>query len=342
MVVSKLSVWTPAVFCYSLLWAIVSTQSPEVLPAPLLTQLPSKRDGQLVMLCRAPEGQTGDVFRLFSAQKRGGNLSHEMINNATLKTQEPQFKFEVMSSWTQLEILYLCQYMNQQIYSHFSVYLSMEQPEFLVPPPLPSPFLSVEPPSGQVKWGQNLYFRCSLPPVRSNAQHVAFLLLKNTGGTFMVVSQAGQVHLSLSEPGVFHIGPITGGEGGSYTCLYQVTHGQMRTVNSTSSDSIWITVTGMDWPLMLGSFSAVVLFSLALTLVAIVSHKKVKAAAADKRKRDEAKFWTEVHGKDHIIDLTLKRGSINLQEWESEAASPESIYTSPRWQSLSTFGNSAH
>ncbi|XP_029294317.1 uncharacterized protein LOC115012641 isoform X2 [Cottoperca gobio] len=70
---------------------------------------------------------------------------------------------------------------------------------------------------------------------------------------------------------------------------------------------------GVDWPLVLGSFSVVVLFLCSVALVVVVARRKVKAAAEEKKKRQEAQFWTQVHAKDHVVDLPLRRTSCTSQ-----------------------------
>lgn len=92
---------------------------------------------------------------------------------------------------------------------------------------------------------------------------------------------------------------------------------------------------GVDWPLIVGSLSAVVLFLCAVALLVVVLHRKVKAAAEAKKEREGAQFWTQVHGKDHIVDLTLRRSSFTSQDWgsgHSESASRANL-----WNPLSTF-----
>ncbi|XP_034544675.1 leukocyte immunoglobulin-like receptor subfamily B member 3 isoform X2 [Notolabrus celidotus] len=98
----------------------------------------------------------------------------------------------------------------------------------------------------------------------------------------------------------------------------------------------------VDWPLVLGSFSAVVLFICSLTFVVVVAHRKVKAAAEEKKKRQDAQFWTQVHAKDHIIDLTLRRTSFTPQERATTDATTGTDSRSPLWTSLSTFTTPIH
>ncbi|XP_072319279.1 uncharacterized protein [Eucyclogobius newberryi] len=91
---------------------------------------------------------------------------------------------------------------------------------------------------------------------------------------------------------------------------------------------------GVDWPLVLGSLSAVVLFFCPLALIFVVLHRKMKAAAEAKKKREEAQFWTQVHGKDHVVDLPLQRSSFTSQDWTTHTASAS---RSQLWNPLSTF-----
>ncbi|XP_073327262.1 uncharacterized protein [Pagrus major] len=136
-----------------------------------------------------------------------------------------------------------------------------------------------------------------------------------------------------------------------YHCQYSVLLGKKW---SSSEHSLPLAVTrgippppsqdgsGVDWPLVLGSFSAVVLFLFSVALVAMVVRRKVKAAAEEKKKRQDAKFWTQVHAKDHVVDLTLRRTSFNSQEWASGDTTTETTSRSPLWNSLSTFTTPIH
>ncbi|XP_077575450.1 uncharacterized protein LOC144198365 [Stigmatopora nigra] len=98
-------------------------------------------------------------------------------------------------------------------------------------------------------------------------------------------------------------------------------------------------ISNVDWPLMLGSLSAVVLFLCSLALLAVVIHKRVKATADEKKTRLEAKFWTQVHAKDHVVDLTLSRTNVTSQGWISGEMCTETSCRSPSWNSHSTFTN---
>ncbi|XP_029993562.1 uncharacterized protein LOC115421755 [Sphaeramia orbicularis] len=129
-----------------------------------------------------------------------------------------------------------------------------------------------------------------------------------------------------------------------YQCDYSVLLGKEW---RTSERSLPLVVTkggpappslgGVDWPLVLGCFSSVVLFLCSIALIIVVVLRKVKAAAEEKKKREEAQFWTQVHAKDHVVDLTLRRASFTSMNWSSGDTSAETAPRSPLWNALSTF-----
>ncbi|KAG7485337.1 leukocyte immunoglobulin-like receptor subfamily A member 6 isoform X1 [Solea senegalensis] len=134
-----------------------------------------------------------------------------------------------------------------------------------------------------------------------------------------------------------------------YQCQYSVLLGK-KWSRSEPSQPLAVTrerspppssgLPGVDWPLVLGCFSAVVLVLCSVALAVIVTHRKVKAAAEKKKNRQDAQFWTQVHAKDHVVDLTLRRSNFNSQEWprgETEMAS-----RSPLWNTHSTFTTPIH
>lgn len=123
-------------------------------------------------------------------------------------------------------------------------------------PSLPPPVLSVQPSTGIVKHGGTLSFSCSLPPSLPQSQHppnynnkpsLTFLLLRTaerTRDTSTVLQPpASQVSGSELQPGVFSVGPVRGGDGGEYTCLYQITNNR-GLFNSTFSNKVQITIAG--------------------------------------------------------------------------------------------------
>lgn len=118
------------------------------------------------------------------------------------------------------------------------------------------PILSVKPSNGSVKRGDTLSFHCSLPPPRpqSNADNrpVSFTLLRavaaETKGMASIIPQPqfSQVSISEPQPGVFSVGPVTGGEQGQYCCIYQI-RSRGGLVNSSVSNMVYVTVTGKDF-----------------------------------------------------------------------------------------------
>ncbi|XP_057699952.1 uncharacterized protein LOC130920624 isoform X2 [Corythoichthys intestinalis] len=133
-----------------------------------------------------------------------------------------------------------------------------------------------------------------------------------------------------------------------YQCQYSIFLGGQWT-NSERSQPLAVSkvlppppqkdISGVDWPLILGSLSAVVLFLCSLALLVVVVHKKVKVKADQQKKRLEAKFWTQVHAKDHVVDFTLRRTSVTSQGWASGDMGTDTSCRSPSWNSHSTFTN---
>uniref|UniRef100_UPI003AAD850B uncharacterized protein n=1 Tax=Centroberyx gerrardi TaxID=166262 RepID=UPI003AAD850B len=443
----SLSLWIYTLLFTSLqLWASTSTSTstaPLVLPAPVLEVSSRSRDS-VVLVCRAPAGHRGVLFSLFRVTQEVDSVQDQH------GAEQAQFTVRVDEGGQQ--DLYCCLYKNQHgSYSAFSPYMKIRDQQGTAaptrpPPSFPPPVLSVEPSSGLVKRGDMLSFHCSVPAPqpqsRSQSRNrnpvpASFLLLKTagpTGPTSMVLRpQAAPVSNLPAQPGAFSVGPVTGGEGGSYTCLYQVTR-RRALINSTVSNMVQVTITdslpvptlalqqqagvwhlscagspaypggvfslyladtkvpvathhapltryqavfpmpvqdaptaqyqcqysvllgrewsnserslplavsrdvsGVDWPLVLGSISAVVLFVCVVALLVVVAHRKVQAAAEEKKKRREAQFWTQVHAKDHVVDLTLRPTSFNSQEWADEGTTTAAASRSPLWNPLSTF-----
>ncbi|KAI3353310.1 hypothetical protein L3Q82_019843 [Scortum barcoo] len=225
-----------------------STTSSPILPAPELN-IHLRSEDSVVLVCRAPEGQRGVLFMLY--RYRGKVDSQEQQSG----TEEVHFTVPVKGEYSVQSELFCCVYKNQNgRYSAFSPYLKVERQNDAAPtrliPSFPPPVLSVEPPSGVVKRGDMLSFTCSGPPPvpqsSSNRKPVTFLLLRTaepTGLTYIIHQPpASQVSSSEPQPGVFSVGPVTGGEEGDYTCLYQITK-KRGLVNSTVSNPVKITVT---------------------------------------------------------------------------------------------------
>ncbi|CAN9510509.1 unnamed protein product [Ophioblennius macclurei] len=152
-------------------------------------------------------------------------------------------------------------------------------------------------------------------------------------------------HAALVQHEVTFPVPVQEAAMARYQCQYSVLLGEKW---SHSGRSLPLTMSkefpplptagssGIDWPLILGSFSTVVLFIFSLALLAMLVHKKVKAAAQKKQRRQEAQFWTQVHAKDHVVDLTLRRTSFTQ---ECVSGSAETASSATHWNSLSTFTN---
>lgn len=123
-------------------------------------------------------------------------------------------------------------------------------------PLLPAPVLSVQPSSGVVTHGDVLSFRCSLPSLppqsqlrsrNSKGRPTTFFLLRTDRGTGVTSAvpqpPASQMSNAPPQPGVFSLGPVEGGEGGEYTCLYQITK-KGGLLNSTVSNQVQVIITG--------------------------------------------------------------------------------------------------
>lgn len=122
-------------------------------------------------------------------------------------------------------------------------------------PPLPAPFLSVQPSSGVVQRGDTITFSCliasPLPQNHrpaSNDRAMTFVLLRSaegTGETSVIPAPPARQASSLEPlPGVFSVGPVRGQEEeGQYTCIYQVSQ-ERGQINSTVSNKVLIQIAG--------------------------------------------------------------------------------------------------
>ncbi|XP_022622597.1 leukocyte immunoglobulin-like receptor subfamily B member 3 isoform X2 [Seriola dumerili] len=130
-----------------------------------------------------------------------------------------------------------------------------------------------------------------------------------------------------------------------YKCQYSVLLGKKSELSHSLAVSRGISPpssldsSGVDWPLVLGSFSAVVLFLLSVLLVVLVALRKAKAAAEKEKKRQDGQFWA-VNAKDHIVDPPLRCSSFTSEEWAN--GDTETASRSPLWNSLSTFTSPIH
>ncbi|XP_028977837.2 uncharacterized protein LOC105012196 isoform X2 [Esox lucius] len=234
-----LSLWTLTVVTGCLrLWGTVSSDS---IPAPSLIVVSSvgkNTQGPVSLVCRAPEGHGGTLFRL--------NRFEELVDTRTFPTERREAHFTLqMTTYSAQDDLYCCLYQSQGTYSLFSPYVSLIQRG--VSSSLPPPLLSVQPPGGQVKHGQTLSFDCSLAPSQQSVEPEAFLLLRTARVTrgSMVHPESLLVFRSTARAraGAFSLEPVRSQDGGSYTCLYQVAMPQQGLVNSTASPPVQVVVT---------------------------------------------------------------------------------------------------
>nr|XP_057947581.1 uncharacterized protein LOC131141440 [Doryrhamphus excisus] len=327
----------------SLLGGLLASTSSLSLPAPKLI-IHSWSTNSVVLVCQASEGQRGVHFTLFQ--------SREEVASVELESPSEDVHFTVqLKKGTEPE-LFCCLYKNLQgLYSAVSPYLHIEQQRGVSPtsaiPSLPPPVLSLEPPSDKLpeptlvlqQHTQVLNMLCTGSPAYPGAIFTLHLL----DSQLPVSSHRVQ---ATSHETTFPV-PVQDTLVAFYQCQYSVLLGA-KWIHSELSRPLAVSrgppppstpdVPSVDWPLVLGSFSAVVLFLISVALVAVVIQKKVKAAAEEKKKRQEAKFWTEVHTKDHVVDLSVRCSSITSQEW----ANGNTTSRSPLWNSLSTFTNPIH
>ncbi|XP_035494084.2 uncharacterized protein LOC118313017 isoform X2 [Scophthalmus maximus] len=254
VVIGGRSLWIyTLMFTFLQVWGRLSTStSSPILPAPTLDIYLRSKDA-VVLVCEVPRGQRGVLFMLYRLREEVG--SQELPSGA----EEVQFTVRVKEE--ALGEFFCCLYKDRGgRYSAFSPYLQLEHqneadPTRSMPSP-PPPVLSVEPSTGVVKCGETLSFSCTVPalppPSQSRSRYpnrpVTFLLLMTaepTGPTSVLLqAQASLVSSPGPQSGVFTVGPVRGGEGGRYTCIYQITK-KRQLVNSTVSNVIQVTVADM-------------------------------------------------------------------------------------------------
>ncbi|XP_030207972.1 uncharacterized protein LOC115540643 isoform X2 [Gadus morhua] len=428
------------------------------LPPPTL-RVESRSSDQVTLVCQAPQSHQGVLFNLFRVEDQVDSFA------APQGSAKASFRLRAETVATDQQ-LYCCLYKNSQgVYSAFSPYLSLTPPPpapgaAASPSPAtpPSPVLSVAPPSGHVRRGQMLSFQCSLPVTQPTPQPhpqgqskrsqtpLTFVLVKKalvTGDTSVVLQPQAtrQTPNTTAQLRAFSVGPVKGGDGGSYACMYQLSK-RRRLYNSTFSNVIQVTVTdqlprptlalllqggvwllsckgsaaypgarfylfqadsrlpvathqasatshqaafslpvrdqptvqyecrysallgdhrsesepsvpletglgipptpalgafSVDWPLVAGSFSAVVLFIIAVALFVYMVQRKVRGFADEKKKRKEAEFWSKSQAKDHMADPEPRHSASTSHESASGTAD-----TAPRssvWNPLSTFSS---
>ncbi|XP_035516375.1 uncharacterized protein LOC118327202 isoform X2 [Morone saxatilis] len=323
------SLWIYTLLFTSLqLWGRLSasTSSPN-LPAPEL-RINLRSKDWVVLVCRAPEGHHGVLFMLYQSREQVD--AQEQQSGA----EEVQFTVRLKETGSDQAELYCCLYKNRDgCYSAFSPYLQLD----LQKDTLPVPTLVLQ------QQTEVWHLLCTGSPAYPGAMFFLYL----ADNEFPVAT-----HLTtlIHHQATFSV-PVQDTPMALYQCQYSVLLGR-KWSNSERSLPLAVTrgipppsspgVSGVDWPLVLGSFSTVVLFLCSVAVIAVVAHRKVKATAEEKKKRQEAQFWTQVHSKDHVVDLTLRRTSFTSQEWASVDTNTETLSRSPLWNSLSTFTTPIH
>ncbi|XP_016089183.1 uncharacterized protein [Sinocyclocheilus grahami] len=201
-------------------------------PAPTLTQT-AIRGSSVELLCQAPEGYGGLVFKLFKI--------HQLIDKVEHSTEQQRALFIIRGKDTEKENLYCCMYDSSMI----SSYMQPEQKVSVGPPP--SPHLMVEPSSGHVSPGETLSFHCQAPPDRQKQSPEAFLLLRRAKGTPGSMVAPAQL-VSESHDAHFNVKTKGREDGGEYVCLYQLKSQKTGQVNSTASQPVHITVIELPVP----------------------------------------------------------------------------------------------
>ncbi|XP_043098540.1 alpha-1B-glycoprotein-like isoform X2 [Puntigrus tetrazona] len=201
-------------------------------PAPTLTQTYT-RDSSVELLCLAPEGYGGLVFKIFKVQ--------QLIDQVEHSSKRQGAHFILRGKDTEKKNLYCCQYDHSRISSYMS-----PEPKVSVSPP-PSPHLVVEPSSGHVIPGDTLSFHCQAPPDPQKQSPEAFLLLRRVRGNPGSMVAPAQL-VSQSHEARFSVKTMGREDGGEYVCLYQLKSSKTGQVNSTASQPVHITVIELPVP----------------------------------------------------------------------------------------------
>ncbi|XP_055014573.1 uncharacterized protein LOC110172651 isoform X2 [Boleophthalmus pectinirostris] len=301
------------------LWVRLSASqlSPPPPPFPTLN-LKSRSTDSAVLVCRAPGGHKGLQFALYRERVK--------VNSIDVPHGAEEVRFTVRPSDASQRELYCCLYKTMDRYSGFSPYLEINWQRDL----LPTPTLILD------KQSDVWHLLCRGSPAYPGAGFSLYL----QGHDLPVESYQAK----LTEHRAIFSVPVQDTPVALYQCEYRVLLGRQWSQSERSlplsmsqgnSSAPTADSFGVDWPLVLGSLSAVVLFLCSLALLIVMLHRKMKAAADAKKKREEAQFWTQVHGKDHIVDLTLPRQSFTSQDWTN--GHTDSAQTSHLWNPLSTF-----
>ncbi|XP_023256687.1 uncharacterized protein LOC111650962 [Seriola lalandi dorsalis] len=129
----------------------------------------------------------------------------------------------------------------------------------------------------------------------------------------------------------------------SYECRYRVLLGK-KWSDSELSHPLAVTggislpssldLSGVDWPLVLGSFAAVLLFLCLVLLVVLLALRKENAAAEKKNKRLDTPLWAQGNAMDPNGELSHGCSSFT-QDWAN--GDTETASRSPLSNSFSTF-----
>ncbi|XP_018617141.2 uncharacterized protein LOC108939937 [Scleropages formosus] len=283
---------------------------PAALPEPVLIQEASR--GRVVeLLCRTPSGYAGILFKLYRER--------DLVNSTEFGQDAREARFSVVRERGARWKPYCCLYQNSDgVYSAFSSYL--EPRDSTVPLPAPTLSFARQDPADRV-------LLCEGSPSYPGAE---FLLLQ-LGSSHPLERQTAPPMLHSAS----FLVPADHQYLNEYQCQYSVLLDQRRRESERSPPLAVpiFTKTAMntstaaqppaeehtaptDWPMIMGSISAVVLVMVVLTALGFVVRWKVKALVAERQKREEARFWHNFHAMDHVVDLTLRRVSVGSQEWD--------------------------
>ncbi|KAL4647942.1 hypothetical protein GN956_G8243 [Arapaima gigas] len=295
------------------------TGLPPVLPAPMLTQKASLGGRAVELLCRAPSGYAGVIFKLYKERN--------LVNSTMFEQDTPEARFHVVRERGTRWKSYCCLYQNSiGVYSVFSPYLELRASTRL----LQAPTLSlVHQPSED---GARLGLLCRGSP----QYHSAVFSLHHPGSSRTLATKSAplvhnSVHFSL---------PTHHQHMDQYQCQYSVMVDKEWNESERSLPLAVPVFTEMamnttppsqpptkehpgdtDWPMITGSISAIVLIMVVLTLLGFMMHWKGTCTMTLPANREEARFWHHMHSLDHVVGIIdAKKFSsflgARMQEWD--------------------------
>ncbi|CAL8289423.1 unnamed protein product [Arctogadus glacialis] len=294
------------------------------LPPPTL-RVESRSSDQVTLVCQAPQSHQGVLFNLFRVTDQVDSFA------APQGSAKAVFRLRAETVATHQQ-LYCCLYKNSQgVYSAFSPYLSLTPPQ-PAPDQLPRPTLALRHQGGV--WLLSCKGSAAYPGA-------LFYLFQADSRLPVATRQASatghQAGFSL---------PVRDQPTVQYECRYSVLLGNHRSESEPSvpletglgiPPAPALGAFSVDWPLVAGSFSAVVLFIIAVALFVYMVQRKVRGATDEKKKRKEAEFWSKSQAKDHMADPEPRHSASTSHECASGTAD-----TAPRssvWNPLSTFSS---